>query len=148
MTRRLPIETTYSFKNSVVMSKKNNLDWKIGLFRSCCFLKTLNSAFWSHSVKIRHDHIFNTSTFVLTGLEILQIWSKLASCGASCRQKLTHWIRIRLAPIYSNNRHALVGDLRMWISAVTALRVYNIDGPPTMFSRTSGSKSLSVSVTG
>ena len=66
--------------------------------RSGC-AKVLNSSVRSNSLKIRHDHIFETSRFNLMGVESLQICIKLTSCLESSRRRLSHWVRANLASI-------------------------------------------------
>ena len=72
-------------------------------FSEFLFVKALKSAVQSLSLKIRHDHIFRTSRFFPTGLELLQICIKLLSRVESCSHRLTHLVRVKLASIYSNN---------------------------------------------
>ena len=83
----------------------------VNLFLSSCCVKALSSAVWSLSLNVRDDHIFKTSRFVLMGLESLQIHIKLISFVESCRLRLTQWVRVNLAEIYSNNQFANIFGL-------------------------------------
>ena len=88
LTRTVMTETTHCFKHCVAMSTKPISIETIKLFlRSCC-VEPLNSTIRSHSLEVRHDQIFETCRFVLTGLESLQNCIKLVLRVESCRQRL------------------------------------------------------------
>ena len=74
---------------------------------SCCAI-ALNCAVLSRSLEVRNYHNLGISSFVLTTLYSLQIWVELKPCVKSCRHRLTHWLSLMLASIYSNNRFANV----------------------------------------
>ena len=99
---------THCFKDCVAMSTESICIETVNpLLISCC-VKALNSGVRSQSLKIRHDHIFETSRFVFMGLESLQICIKLSFWVESCRHKLTHRAWAKTASIYSNNRFASI----------------------------------------
>ena len=104
LTRTLMIKTTHWFKHCVAMCTEPIGIKTVNLYLSSCCVKAFNSAVRSHSLKIRYDHIFETSRFVLTGLELLQICIKLVSYVQSCRHRSTHWVRVMLVSIFSKNR--------------------------------------------
>ena len=68
---------------------KNNPIEKVNLFLISCCKKALNSTVRSHSMKVRHDHVFDTYRFFLTGLESLQTCFKNVPSVESCRPRLT-----------------------------------------------------------
>ena len=101
------IETTHCSKHCVVLSTEPICIETVKFFLSFCCVKALNSAVWSHWLtSLRHDHFFETSRFVLLRLETLQICIKFVFCVESCRKELTHWVRVKLASTYWNNRFA------------------------------------------
>ena len=108
LTWTVMIETNHCFKHCSPMCTKPICIETINLFRSFCSAKAHNSAIQSHSLKVRHDQFFETSTFVPTGLGTLQFCIKLISYVQSCRNRLTFWVRVSLASIYSNSRFAHV----------------------------------------
>ena len=63
---------------------------KINPFLSSCCIKALTFTIRSHSLKVRHDHIFEPSKFVLMGLEPLQLCNKRVPSVESCKYRLTH----------------------------------------------------------
>ena len=105
LSNRLLIETTQWFKQSVSISTKAVFIETVKFLSSCC-VKALNSAVRSTSLKVRLGRNFETTEFVVTELESLQICIKLKYCVEYSRQRLTHWVRVKLASMFSNNRFA------------------------------------------
>ena len=104
-------KTTHCFQHSFAMSTKTNCIEAINLFQKSCCVEALNSTTRPQSLKVRHDHIFETSKFVLTSIESLQNCIKIESCLESCRHRLTRRVRVKLARIYSNNQFANICGL-------------------------------------
>ena len=80
--------------------QRTPLHWENQSFST--FPSCINSPFCSplsYLLELRNVHILETSTFFLTGFEVLQIWIKLISCEESCRNRLTQWVRVNLARI-------------------------------------------------
>ena len=142
------IETTHRFKHCVAMTTEHICIEAVNLFQISCFVRALDSSARSYSLKIRHDHIFETSRFVSTGLECLQICIKLISCVESCRRRLTHWVGVMLASICSNNRFANnfgLADMSLINNSFTCEHYW---WSPTISFPTFESKPLSVYVNG
>ena len=70
LTKTAKMETTHCFKHCVATSREPICIQRVNLFLSSCCVKALNSAVRFLSLKIQHDHIFETSGFVLTGLNL------------------------------------------------------------------------------
>ena len=83
----------------------------VNLFLFSYCVKAHNSGVRTPSLKLQHDQNFETSIFVLTGLESLQTYIEIISCVESCRHKLLYWLKVKLTSIYSNNRFANICGL-------------------------------------
>ena len=142
-------ETADCFKHFVAMCTVPIGIETVNIFLSSCCVEAFNSAVRSHSLKLRQDYFFETSRIVLMALESLQICIKLVSCVQTCRHRLTHWVRVKLASIYSNKRFAntcLFADGSL--SSTTPSPVNTIDVSSTMFTQTFESRSLSLYMIG
>ena len=66
MTGTEVVKATHGFKHSVAMRTKPINTEAVILFLSACCKEVFNFTFWSCSLEIRHDHIFEAAGPILS----------------------------------------------------------------------------------
>ena len=106
LTTKVITGTTSFLNHCVAMSTKSISIETINVLLSSCCVEAPNPTTLSHSLKVRHDHIFESSRSVHTELESLQICFKIVNSVEIYSHWLKHWVGLKLASIFSANRFA------------------------------------------